>query len=182
MLFRSCAALLSASSMADDWSLSAGLYQEELEVEGLTLDDETGYRIGFGRSLNEEFDLELEFGVNDFSYSDGFGGTLSLDYIQFGAMVGYKIPLNDSFTLLPKAGLGVVRGDLDLDDPFLGITATGSSTELIWKFGIHAEYEINDSLTANVGYRMENTTVDIDGLGDFDVDSSGLMFSVQFSF
>ena len=179
MDFMLCAALLAADATSD-WYIVGGAYLEEVEVEGLSIGDETGLRIGFGKSLNEELDLEFEFGTNEFSYTDAFTDA-TFDYTHFSAMIGYNIPMNDTFTIVPKAGLGLTDLDVNVDDVDFGIL-TGSQTELTWKLGVHAEYRINESLIANIGYRFETTAVDIAGFGELDLDSSGLMFGVQFSF
>ena len=179
-----CTVLLAADEPSD-WYFSGGGYSEEFEI-GLDLfgstsasPKETGLRVGFGKSLNEKFNLEFEYGSNEWTYSDSLSSG-KIDYNHFGAMIGYKISVNESFTIVPKAGLGFTNWGISLSDIDLGLISV-SDTDITFKFGVHAEYAISESVTAQIGYRMETTPFDFLGVsGDFD--SSGLMFGASISF
>ena len=174
------AALLAADEPSD-WYFSGGGYSEEIEIDfdflGSTGESpkETGLRFGFGKSLNEKFNLEFEYGSNEWTYFDSVSSG-KIDYTHFGAMIGYKIPVDESFTIVPKVGLGFTNWGIS--DTLLG---SASDTDITFKSGVHAEYAISESVTAQIGYRMETTPFNFLGVsGDFD--SSGLIFGANFSF
>ena len=178
------AALLAADEPSD-WYFSASAYQEgaELSFDGigtvLDIDSEMGLRVGFGKPLSNNWNLEFEFGKNEWNYSTQFAvGEFS--YTHYSAMFGYKYSVDESFTIVPQFGLGLTNWELDeFDVDFGALSAEG--TDITFKFGINAEYEINESLTARVGYRLENTPFEILGVsGDFT--GSGLIFGASFSF
>ena len=180
------AALLAADEPSD-WYFSGGGYSEDIKIDfdlfGSTGEspNETGLRFGFGKSLNEKFNLEFEYGSNEWAYSDFLGVyTAAIDYTHFGAMIGYKIPVDESLTIVPKAGLGFTNWGISGSDSDLGSISI-SDTDITFKFGVHAEYAISESVTAQIGYRMETTPFDFLGVsGDFD--SSGFMFGASVSF
>ena len=96
MEFMLCAVLLAADEPSD-WYFFASGYSEtgELSIDGVgevvETDAEIGLRIGVGKALNEKFDLEFEFGTNEFNYSDF---TAVDSYTHYSAMIGYKIPVS----------------------------------------------------------------------------------------
>ena len=95
-------------------------------------------------------------------------------------MIGYKIPVDESFTIVPKVGFGFTNWGISVSEIGLGSISV-SDTDITFKFGVHAEYAISESVTAQIGYRMETTPFDYLGVsGDFD--SSGLLFGANFSF
>ena len=178
------AALLAADEPSD-WYFSGGGYSEEIEIDfdlfGSTGESpkETGLRFGFGKSLNEKFNLEFEYGSNEWTFSDSVSSG-KIDYTHFGAMIGYKIPVDESFTIVPKVGFGFTNWGISVSEIGLGSISV-SDTDITFKFGVHAEYAISESVTAQIGYRMETTPFDYLGVsGDFD--SSGLLFGANFSF
>ena len=184
MEFMLCAVLLAADEPSD-WYFFASGYSEtgELSIDGVgdvvETDAEIGLRIGVGKALNEKFDLEFEFGTNEFNYST-FTAVGDFSYTHYSAMIGYKIPVSESFTVVPKVGFGLTNWELDEFDVNIGRTVV-SANDVTAKFGINAEYQIDESITAHVGYRVENTPFEIFGI-DGDFGSSGLTFGASFSF
>ena len=126
----------------------------------------------------KKFNLEFEYGSNELTDRDSFPSR-KIDYTHFGAVLGYKLPVDESFTIVPKVGFGFTNWGISLAD-LAGLISV-SDTDITFKFGVHAEYAISELVTAQIGYRMETTPFNFLGVsGDFD--SSGLIFGANFSF
>ena len=188
MEFILCAALLAADE-ANDWYVWGGGYSEEIEIDidwfgsSGASPKETGLRFGFGKSLNDKFNLEFEYGSNEWTDPDPFFSS-KIDYTHFGAVLGYKLPVDESFTIVPKVGFGFTDWGVSIDvDGTLpeNVPVSFSGRDITFKFGVHAEYAISESVTAQFGYRMETTPFDFLFVSG-DIDSSGLIFGANFSF
>ena len=193
--------LLAALAVADDqtqfdtgnWYLTGGLYMETVDYEltfaggnrdSLEFEDAVSFRLGVGKSISDDWNIEFEFGFGDsnwdgiFLYTDGSSDQVRLEYeyFQASALMCYQMDVSDTFTVVPKFGLGFTNGDFTLTDSFG--SASVSESELTIKFGIHAEFELSETADLFAGYRHEFTDF---GSGD-EFTSTGLIFGAKFSF
>lgn len=198
MDFMLCAALLSAQTEVGEWYATGGVFLENVEYDvpaidfggfisnpfTLEFDQETSFRVGAGTRLNEQFNLELEFGLGSGEITDaapGVVGYAEYDYTTFGAMLTYPIAVTDQFTFTPKAGVGFTEaegGFIVIDQFGNGVLAVIDDSAFSFKLEASAEYAISESANIFAGYRLETTDFSENG----DLANSGLIFGAQFSF
>ena len=163
-----------------DYELTfAGGDRDTLEFE-----DTVSFRLGLGKPISEDWNIEFEFGFGDSDFegtavfTDGSIDQVKLEYeyFQAAALMCYQMDVSDTFKVVPKAGLGFTNGDFTYTDSFG--SASVSETELTFKFGIHAEFELSDAADLFAGYRHEFTDF---GDGD-EFTSTGLIFGARISF
>lgn len=199
MEFILCAALLSSQAEVGDWYATGGVFLENVEYDvpsidfggGLVsnpftieFDQETSFRFGVGTRLNENFNLEFNFGSGSGEITESSGGLYGYaeyDYTTFGAMLAYPIEASEKLTFTPKAGLGFTQleGGFLVADSFGDfVFATIDDSDLTLKLEASAEYSISESANIFAGYRIETTDLSSNG----EVSNSGLIFGAQFSF
>ncbi len=182
-----------AQADASNWYLTGGLYMETVDFEvtfaggnrdTLEFDDDVAFRFGVGKQIDEDWNIEFEFGFGEsdfegtFLFTDGSIDQVRLEYeyVQAAALMCYQMNVSDTFKVVPKAGLGFTNVDLTATDSFG--SSSVSETELTFKFGIHAEFELSETADLFAGYRHEFTDFD----DDTESTSTGLIFGVTISF
>ena len=182
-----------AQSDTSEWYLTGGLFMESVDYEltfaggdrdTIEFDDAVAFRLGIGKPISDDWNIELEFGFGDsdfegtFLFTDGSIDDVRLEYeyFQAAALMCYQMNVSDTFKVVPKAGLGFTNGDFTYTDS--SSSSSVSETELTFKFGIHAELEMSDTANLFAGYRHEFTDFE----DDDEFTSTGFIFGARFSF
>ena len=183
MFLVSCLMLLGASEESN-WYFTASAFLETSELKSdylgtVKFDDESAFRFGLGTKLNEDWNLEFEFGTSEAYGIDSFDDPVFAEYSQSCFMVSRAIAIDEKVSLSPRAGIGITSWDLLFLDGFGSVNAD-SGTDVTTIFGLNMEIEIADNVQVYGGYRMQFT--DVGGLYNAEATQSGLMFGASFSF
>ena len=167
-----------------NWYFTAGAFLETSELKSdylgkVDFDDESTFRFGLGTKINEDWNLEFEFGTSEAYGIDSFGDPVFAEYSQSCFMVSRPVAIDEKVNLSPRAGIGITSWDLLFLDG-LGFVNSDSGTDVTTIFGLNLEVEVSENLQVYGGYRMQFT--DVGGLYNAEATQSGLMFGASFSF
>ena len=183
-----------AQADASNWYLTGGLYMETVDFEftfdggnrdTLEFDDDVSFRFGVGKPIAENWNIEFELGFGEAKWDGTLifidGSTertrLEYEYFQAAALMCYQMNVSDALKVVPKAGLGFTNADFTTTLDSLG-SYSDSETELTFKFGIHAEFELSETADLFAGYRHEFTDFE----DDTESTSTGFIFGAKISF
>jgi len=162
-------------------------------VGGVPTDAEIDTESGFGVSgavgyqFDENFQAEFEVAYNrneaDSIETALASSALTGNFQLFTFMVNgyYNIPTETPFT--PYVGAGVGAGISEANDvsaPAVNVNLDGSATSFVFQVKTGVNYEVTDTLSAFLGYRLYGLPgVNVDsGVTEFDVDTT-LIHSIQ---
>ena len=103
-----------AQADASNWYLTGGLYQETVDFEltfaggnrdTLEFEDDLAFRIGVGKPISEDWNIEFEFGFGESDWDGTLifidGSTerarLEYEYFQAAALMCYQMNVSDTF-------------------------------------------------------------------------------------
>lgn len=127
----------------------------ELENSGVSIEEsnDVGFNavVGYESKLEESFKLAGEVEYQNFGEVD-FLGTMKADGYAIFANLKPKYTFNNGTYIAGVVGLG----QMTLKDK----TNAVEESETGYQFGVEGGYNINESVSLNVGYRSANTEID----------------------
>lgn len=148
---------------------------ENSETEDLLAKSFNSYSVSAGLKFNNYIGAEAFYQQSADEDKNILGNALktTTSFNAYGLdVIGY-VPLNPQFNLLASAGLA--QYDVDIKEKVLGYADTSSDDGLGYRFGLGAQYNLNE----HVGFRTMARYVvsDIDGLNGIYEVSAGLRYT-----
>ncbi|MEA1879689.1 MAG: outer membrane beta-barrel protein [Campylobacterota bacterium] len=97
------------------------------------------------------------------------------DISRYGLFATYTLPLVSGVSLTPKVGLVKTDGAFKITDTVKEIT--DSSTD--FTFGLEVNYQLNDSISAFVGYTDYGDVLDIKDIDTSKLDTANYLFGIK---
>jgi len=97
------------------------------------------------------------------------------DISRYGLFATYTLPLIGGFSLTPKIGLSKTDGSFTIVDTLVSVSE--SSTE--FTYGLEANFEINDRVSAYIGYTDYGNELDIKDIDTSKMDTANYTFGIK---
>ncbi|CAA6820708.1 MAG: Unknown protein [uncultured Sulfurovum sp.] len=97
------------------------------------------------------------------------------DISRYGLFATYTLPLVSGLSLTPKVGLVKTDGAFKITDTVKEIT--DSSTD--FTFGLEVNYQLNESISAFVGYTDYGDELDIKDIDTSKLDTANYLFGIK---
>ena len=97
------------------------------------------------------------------------------DITRYGLFATYNLPILPNISLTPKIGLTKTDGSFELKDT--AKTISKSSTE--FTYGLEINYDINENMSAFVGYTDYGHALDIKDIDSSKLDSANYTFGIK---
>ena len=169
------AALALASNASAETYVGVGVSQELTDVEGFSLDDGTGLDVTLGVDA-ANLPVRLEGRVarinND---TNVLGFPIGVDALQYSGDAYLDLDLGWNVT--PYVGGGVTYTDGEVDALFTQVDASGWG----WNVAGGVRAPLTESLTVDAGVRYGQSTLDVDFLGDVDVEQTQLRVGLNYA-
>ncbi|HBN6185568.1 TPA: porin family protein [Vibrio parahaemolyticus] len=150
--------------------------ETELENSGVSIEESNdasfNVLVGYESKIEESFYLAGEVEYRTFGEVDFFGMMQADGYAIF-ANFKPKYTFDSGVYLAGVFGLGQMTLKVKENDIFYG----GEESETGYQFGIESGYQLNDSVSLNVGYRSANTEID-----DVEISVSGFYAGARYYF
>ena len=158
-----------ASAAAPYAKLSYG-ETTNIEAAGFSLNDGDAYGVALGSSFGP---VRAEAGVSHLEGSFA-GGILAADAIDYHATAYLDFPISERAGVFAGAGGDYVQAEANTPGPSL----EGSGTGYHWALG--GAYRLNDNIILEAQFRQVSASVDLDFIGDTDVDASEVTVGLRF--
>jgi OOP family OmpA-OmpF porin len=132
-------------------------------------DSDVGYRVGVGLEVNEY--MGMEFAYVDLGKSTGSAGSYEVNGVAMHFPLTYK--LNDQFTLMGRAGFGILHSDFKPD-----VGQVVEDTDFEWSLGVGMQYSFSKTFAARVEFERYFSVGDQDVVEEEDID----LFSVGLAY
>jgi len=100
------------------------------------------------------------------------------DISRYGVFVTYTLPLVGGFSLTPKIGLAKTDGSFKIIETLAEVSE--SSTE--FTYGLEANFELNDKLSAYIGYTDYGNKLEIKDIDTSKMDTANYTFGIKLDF
>lgn len=97
------------------------------------------------------------------------------DISRYGLFATYTLPLASGFSLTPKVGLVKTDGAFKVLDTVKELT--NSSTD--FTFGLEVNYQLNERISAFVGYTDYGNELDIKNIDTSKLDTANYLFGIK---
>lgn len=172
-------------SKLDDGQLIKGLLAPNATPGANTTEDRnTGWKAFVGYRFNRFFSLEggyFELGKFDFASiatlpAGSLGGNVEIKGLNFDAV--FTLPLTEKFSLFARAGANYAdtRDSLSGTGSFVVTDPNPKKMDLNYKYGAGLQYDFTNSFGVRGEYERYRINEPIQGWGDIDFASVGLLF------
>ena len=97
------------------------------------------------------------------------------DITRYGLFATYTLPILPNISLTPKIGLTKTDGSFKLEDTVK--TISKSSTE--FTYGLEINYDINENMSAFIGYTDYGNALDISDIDSSKLDTANYIFGIK---
>lgn len=159
---------------ASEISIGGGVSQNLAAVEGINLDDGNGLDVTLG--LNPDGPLRFEGRVARVSNDTNFFGLpVGIDALKYSGNA--FVDLDMGLAVVPYVGAGVEYTDAEASVFGTSLNASGWG----WNTAAGIRAPLTERLTADLGVRYGKSDLEVDFLGDVDVEETNLRLGFDYA-